>query len=243
MASLAGSPDLFLDNEKRAFDGVAREIAAGEVSVFALRCRNVAASADLAETIATAYLLSNAIFMSRSRRRIAKLLSLDIGEEVLRFGFANNFRALFDSRFSSLENVDLWRRMLEDRQHISVGALADASKAVEFFRHAEISSTASEFHRAHVHVGIEGVAAADPMGGQFMIDDANRYAPALRGVGASAVVALKSVFLADALKVRTGRRGQNIVIELDCARADRGITSWFESMDRILALDFYRLGL
>ena len=240
---MASLPNLFLDSEKAAFDAAIEDIAAGEASVFALRCRNLGPSAELGETLAAAFLLTNAILMARSRRRIVKLVTLDVADEALRYSYANNFRALFDSDFSSLENVEQWHRYLEERQHIASGALADAQKAIEFFRHAEISATASGFHRATVYIGVEGVGAGEGGGGQFSIDDSNVYAPRLVGAHASADIALKSVFLAEGVKVRTGRRGQNVVIELDCAKAREGIANWLSHIDMILALDFYRQGV
>lgn len=240
---MASLPNLFLDSEKAAFDAVIGEIAAGDASVFALRCRNIGASAELGETLAAAFLLTNAILMSRSRRRIVKLVSLGVADEALRYSYTNNFRALFASEFSSLGNVERWHRYLEDRQHIEVGALGDAQKAVEFFQHADISRSASAFHRADVYLGVEDVPAGEGGGGQFSFDDSNLYAPRIVGSRASTAIALKSVFLAEGVKVRTGRRGQNVIIELDCASAGTGIASWLGSIDRILALDFYRLGL
>lgn len=243
MATLPNVPNLFLDSEKSDFDDVIAEIAAGEASVFALRCHNLGPSADLAETLAAAYLLTNAILMARSRRKIVKLITLDVADENLRYSYANSFRALFDSDFSSLDNVERWHDFLEARQHIEVGALEDTQKAIEFFRHAGISSSASSLHRATVYMGMEDVAAADSAGGQFNFDDANLYAPRLQGATNSTAIGLKSVFLADGVKVRTGRSGQNVVIELDCANAATGVGNWLAHIERILALDFYRLGV
>ncbi len=243
MATLPNIPNLFLDSEKSAFDEMIAEIASGEASVFALRCFNLQPSADLTETLAAAYLLTNAILMARSRRKIVKLITLDVADENLRYSYANSFRALFDSEYSSLDNVERWQRFLEDRQHIEVGALEDTQKAIEFFRHAGISSSASSLHRATVYMGMEGVATGENAGGQFGFDDANLYAPALIGASENTAIALKSVFLADAVKVRTGRSGQNVVIELDCAEAGDGIANWLAHIDRILALDFYRMGV
>lgn len=243
MATLPNIPNLFLDSEKSDFDDVIAEIAAGEASVFALRCHNLGPSADLTETLAAAYLLTNAILMARSRRKIVKLISFDVADENLRYGYANSFRALFDSDFSSLDNVERWHDFLESRQHVDVGALDDTQSAIEFFRHAGISSSASSLHRATVYMGMEGVPAVESAGGQFHFDDANLYAPQLVGAGASTAIGLKSVFLAKGVKVRTGRRGQNVVIELDCARAGEGIGNWLAHLERILALDFYRLGV
>lgn len=243
MASLPNIPNLFLDSEKSAFDDVIAEIDAGEASVFALRCHNLGPSAELTETLAAAYLLTNAILMARSRRKIVKLITLDVADENLRYSYANSFRALFDSEFSSLDNVERWHDFLEARQHVDVGAIADTQSAIEFFRHAGISSSASSLHRATVYMGMEGVAAGDSAGGQFHFDDANLYAPLLVGAGASTAIGLKSVFLSTGVKVRTGRAGQNVVIELDCGRAAEGIGNWLAHIDRILALDFYRLGV
>jgi hypothetical protein len=181
--------------------------------------------------------------MARSRRPIVKLITLGVDDENLRYGYANNFRALFDSNFSSLDNVERWHDFLEARQHIDVGALADTQKAVDFFRHAGISDSATSAHRATVYTGIENVPATDSAGGQFHFDDTNIYAPKLVGAHGTAPIALKSVFLADGIKVRTGRKGQNVVIELDCVRANEGIGQWLAHIERILALDFYRLGV
>ncbi|MBC2779067.1 hypothetical protein [Parasphingopyxis marina] len=243
MASLPNIPNLFLDGEKAAFGEAIADIASGEASVFALRCRNLRPSADLAETIAAAFLLTNAILMARSRRPIVKLITLGVEDENLRYSYANNFRALFASEFSSLENVGRWHDFLEARQHIDVGALEDTQKAVDFFRHAGISDSATSAHRATVYTGIEGVPATDSAGAQFQFEDANIYAPRIVGAHGAATVALKSVFLADGVKVRTGRKGQNVVIELDCTRASEGIGQWLAHIERILALDFYRLGV
>lgn len=243
MASLPNVPNLFLDSEKAEFDQAVGDIASGEASVFALRCHNLPASADLTETLAAAFLFTNAILMARSQRKIVKLVTLDVDDEALRYSYANSFRALFDSEFSSLEMVGHWHGYLEERQHIAVGALEDTQKAIEFFRHAGISHSASALHRAEVYMGMERVAAADSAGGQFSFDDSNVYAPRLAGANSRTVIALKSVFLADGVKVRTGRRGQNVVIELDCARAGTGISEWLAHIERILALDFYRLGV
>ncbi len=242
MASLPNVPNLFLDSEKAAFGDAIADIASGEASVFGLRCRNLAPAADLAETIAAAFLLTNAILMARSQRKIVKLVTLDVDDANLRYSYTNSFRALFDSDFSSLDNVERWHDLLEAHQHIAVGALADTQKAIEFFRHAGISGSASALHRATVFMGMENVPASDSAGGQFHIDDANIYAPRLIGTTSETGIALKSVFLADAVKVRTGRRGQNVVIELDCSRAETGISQWLAHIDRILALDFYKLG-
>lgn len=239
---MASLPDLFLPSEKSAFDDVLEDIAAGEASLFALRCRNLGPSAELAETLAAAFLLTNAMLMARSHRRIVKLISLDVADEAMRYGYGNAFRALFASEFSSLENVGHWHRMLEERQHIASGVLADAQKAIEFFRHADISASASAFHRASVYMGVDGASPGERAGGQFAYDDDNIYAPRLVGVGRSAPVALKSVYLAERVKLRTGRKGQNIVIELDCADAATGIANWLTHVDHLLALDFYRLG-
>jgi len=243
MASLASRPNLFLDSEKRDFGTVIAEIAAGEASVFVLRCHNLGPSANLTETLAAAYLLTNAVLMARSQRKIVKLVSFDVADENLRYSYANSFRALFDSDFSSLDNIDRWQKFLEDQQHLALGALGDTQRAIEFFRHADISRSASALHRADVHMGIEGVAAADEAGGQFAIDDANLYAPRLVGTQADTAIALKSVFLAEGVKVRTGRKGQNVVIELDCACAATGIGHWLDHIEQLLALDFYRLGV
>lgn len=243
MATLPNIPNLFLDSEKSDFDDVIAEIAAGEASVFALRCHNLGPSAELTETLAAAYLLTNAILMARSRRKIVKLISFDVADENLRYGYTNSFRALFDSDFSSLDNVERWHDFLEARQHVDVGALEDTQIAIEFFRHAGISSSASSLHRATVYMGMEGVPAGDSAGGQFHFDDANLYAPQLVGADASTGIALKSVFLAKGVKVRTGRRGQNVVIELDCAEAATGTGNWLAHLERILALDFYRMGV
>lgn len=243
MASLPNVPNLFLDSEKTEFDTAIGDIASGEASVFALRCHNLPASPELTETLAAAFLFTNAILMARSRRKIVKLVTLDVSEEPLRYSYANSFRALFDSDFSSLDNIDRWHSYLEERQHIAVGAREDAQKAVEFFRHAGISRSASALHRADVFMGMENVAAADSAGGQFSFDDSNIFAPQLIGANSRTAIALKSVFLADGVKVRTGRRGQNVVIELDCARANDGIREWLGHIERILALDFYRLGV
>lgn len=243
MASLSNVPNLFLDSEKTLFDAAVGDIATGEASVFALRCHALPPSADLTETLAAAFLFTNAILMARSRRKIVKLVTLDVGDEALRYSYANSFRALFDSEFSSLDNVDRWHDYLEDRQHMAVGAHEDTQKAIEFFRHAGISRSASALHRADVFMGMEDVSAANSAGGQFTFDDGNIYAPKLVGASSSTPIALKSVFLADGVKVRTGRRGQNVVIELDCARANNGIREWLAHIERILELDFYRLGV
>lgn len=243
MASLPNVPNLFLDSEKTEFDAAVGDIASGEASVFALRCHNLPASAELTETLAAAFLFTNAILMARSRRKIVKLVTIDVDDEPLRYSYANSFRALFDSEFSSLDNIDRWHSYLKERQHIAVGALEDAQKAVEFFRHAGISRSASALHRADVFMGMENVSADSSAGGQFSFDDSNLYAPKLVGANSSTAIALKSVFLADGVKVRTGRRGQNVVIELDCARANDGIREWLGHIERILALDFYRLGV
>ena len=240
---MASLPDLFLPSEKTAFDEVIEHVAAGETSIFALRCRNLAPSADIAETLAAAFLLTNAILMARSRRRIVKLVTLDVADESLRYAFSNAFRALFDSEFSSLENVSLWHRMLEERQDIDGSVLADAQKAIEFFRHADISATASAFHRATVYLGIDDTAPGERGGGQFTILNDNLYAPRLVGAARETPIALKSVFLAERLKLRTGRRGQNIVIEIDCTDAATGIANWLAQIDHLLALDFYRMGV
>ena len=239
---MASLPDLFLPSEKTAFDAVLEDVASGETSLFALRCRNLGPSAELAETLAAAFLLTNAILMARSHRPIVKLISLDVADEAMRYSFANAFRALFASEFSSLENVGLWHRMLEERQHIPNGVLADAQKAIEFFRHADISASASAFHRASVYIGVDGAIPGERGGGQFAYDDSNIYSPVLAGAGNSAPVALKSVYLAERVKLRTGRKGQNIVIELDCSDAATGIANWLGHIDHLLALDFYRLG-
>ena len=98
-------------------------------------------------------------------------------------------------------------------------------------------------HRADVYMGMEKTVASDSAGGQYSFDDANIYAPKLVGADSRTAIALKSVFLADGVKVRTGRRGQNVVIELDCAHANDGIREWLAHIERILALDFYRLGV
>ena len=243
MASLPNVPNLFLDSEKAAFDAAVAEIASGEASVFALRCHNLPASAELTETLATAYLFTNAILMARSQRKIVKLVTLDVEDEALRYSYANSFRALFDSDFSSLDNVERWHGYLEARQHIPTGALEDTQKAIEFFRHAGISRSASALHRADVYMGMENVSAADSAGGQFAFDDSNIYVPKLVGAASHTPIALKSVFLADSVKVRTGRRGQNVMIELDCGRANDGVRAWLAHIERILALDFYRLGV
>jgi hypothetical protein len=243
MASLPNVPNLFLDSEKSAFDEAVSELASGEASVFGLRCHNLLASADLPETLAAAFLLTNAILMARSRRKIVKLISLDVADENLRYSYTNSFRALFDSDFSSLDNVERWHRFLEERQHIALGALNDTQKAIEFFRHAGISRSASALHRADVFLGMEHVAATKSAGGQFHFEDTNIYAPRLIGAQSSTAISLKSVFLAEGVKVRTGRRGQNVIIELDCALAAAGIGQWLAHIEEILALDFYRLGV
>jgi hypothetical protein len=243
MASLPNFPNLFLDSEKTVFDAAVSDIALGEASVFALRCHNLPPSADLTETLSAAFLFTNAILMARSRRKIVKLVTLDVEDEPLRYSYANSFRALFNSEFSSLDNIDRWHSYLEERQHIAVGALEDTQKAIEFFRHAGISRSASALHRADVFMGMENVPARDSAGGQFSFDDSNIYAPQLVGANSSTAIALKSVFLADGMKIRTGRRGQNVVIELDCAHANDGIREWLAHIERILALDFYRLGV
>lgn len=243
MASLPNSPNLFLDGEKAAFDKIIGDIAAGETSVFALRGLNLTPAPELTETVATAFLFTNALLMARSQRPIVKLVSLDIADEMLRYSYVNSFRALFDSQFSSLDNVERWHDYLEGRRHIPDAALADAQKAIEFFRHAGISRSASSLHRASVYLGTEGVAAGEDAGGQFTIDATNLYAPRIAGAKQATAVALKSVFLADGVKVRTGRKGQNVIIELDCAKLETGIGNWLDHVERILALDFYRLGV
>lgn len=236
-------PPLFIDTEKAEFDYRIAELASGRYNLFCMRCHNVGGEPDQPELIAAAYLLMNVMLMSRSRRKILKLATIGAADDTSRYAHTNILRELLNGDFSSLANIEAWHRILAGRTEIPESIFLEVEKAVEFFEGAEIASSASEFHRAHVYLGMEGFGVDDIMGGQFSLDMKNAYQPVIHGRKGRYPVRLNSAFTADGVTIRTGNRGQNVLVELDCSILLTGVRNWMSNIERILNLDFYRAGI
>jgi hypothetical protein len=236
-------PPLFIDSEKHECDKRITELATGRYNLFCLRCHNMGGNPEQPELVAASYLLMNVMLMSRSRRKILKMVTLGVEGELSRYAHTNIMRELLNGDFSSLANIESWHRILAARTDIPESLFLEVERAVDFFEGAEIASSASEFHRAHVYIAIEGTTVDDPMGGQFTLKAGNLYNPVIVGLTARHPVGLNSVFTADGVTIRTGNRGQNVMVELDCALLLAGVRNWMGNIERILNLDFYRAGI
>lgn len=243
MEFLDTRPPLFIDAEKADFDARIAELASGKYNLFCLRCHNVGQGPDQPELIASAFLLMNVMLMSRSRRKILKMLTVGIEDETALYAHVNILRELLNGDFSSLANIEEWHRLIAEKVDIPEAIFVEVEKAVDFFEGAEIASSASEFHRAHVYIGVESTAASDVLGGQYLLDARNAYGPVIVGVRNRHPVRLNSVFTANGVTIRTGNRGQNVFVELDCRLLIEGIREWMGNIERILDLDFYRAGI
>ncbi len=242
MPAKTRTPPLFTDEEKISFSAALGEAISNRQNIFCLRCANLDYDADTAELIASGYLLTNAILMARARWRILKMLSVGASKPAILYSYMNILRILLRGDFSSLGNIEIWRKILANRFELPAHVIEAANGAVEFFQGAGISSTVSWYHRAETYFGVEDTDVSSDLGGQFFISSANIYSPIVESRDMNAEISVNSVFVEQGLKIRTGLNGANIVVELDGREMITALSNWMSNLESILELDFYAVG-
>jgi hypothetical protein len=242
MASADTLVPLFLDEEKQAFDQLLTEFARSKSNLFALRARNLGFGARDAELVATAYLLTNVILMARASRKIFKVVALTADQPDRLYAQVNVWRTLFGSAYSSLANIRRWRSVLADFGALDEDITAEVERAIEFFAHADIGVRSSTFERAEVHLGIEGLSPADPLGGQFELKMSSAFCPTLITTQTHQDIQLNGIYTRPGFTLRSGGYGRNILLEIDGSQLETALTSWIASIPTLVDFKFYRAG-
>lgn len=233
---------LFLDEEKQAADTIVGQLAGEDSNVYCLRMRNLDHAPHALETVLAGYLLTNAVLMSRTPRRIRKLVSFGTADPAMLYSYANVLRGLLQGSFTSLSQVDAWQKLVLERWEIAgdlTGAVADA---VRLFETSGISSSAAAYHRADILLGVEGHPPVARLGGQFQIDDADVFTPLLKTIAHTYPIQLGDIFRRPGLQLGLGLKGRNVVVDIDCGELDRAMTGWLGNLHHVLELDFYKVG-
>jgi hypothetical protein len=233
---------LFLDEEKRAADTLIGQLG-GEVSnVYCLRIHSVDRASASLEEIAAAYLLTNAVLMSRTPRKIRKFLSFSAEDSSMLYAFSNSLRGLLQGGFTSLSQMNTWKQIVSTRWEIADNLTKAVAEAVSFFETSGISSGAADYHRAEILIGVEGRQPEHIEGGQFVLDDADVFSPVLRGEASSYPVAVSDIFRRTGLQLATGLKGRNVLVSIDCRHLEPAMANWLGNLHHVLELDFYKVG-
>lgn len=234
--------NLFLDDEKHACDQLIAQLQHEVSNVYCLRIHNIDQAGEAVEAIIAAFLLTNAVLMSRTPRKIRKFITFGTKDPGLLYANANHLRALLHGTFTSLGQVNTWKKVITDRWEIAENITNVVADAVSFFEVSGISSGAADYHRAEIFIGVEGNKTSDANGGQFFLDDTDAFAPTISGLKGSYRVVVGDFFRREGLQLNTGLKGRNVIVDIDCAHLDEAMANWLENLHHVLELDFYRVG-
>lgn len=233
---------LFLDEEKQAADKLIAGLADEVSNVYILRLHDIDTARDALEPILAGYLLTNAVLMSRTPRKIRKFISFGTADPGLLYAYTNLLRGMLHGGFTSLGEVHNWKKLVQERWPIAENLTSAVDGAVRFFETSGISSGAAGYHRADILLGVEGVPASETEGGQFYLDDTDLFSPILSGMHASTKVRIADEFRRTGLQLSTGLKGRNVIIDIDCTRLDAAMANWLGNLHHVLELDFYIVG-
>lgn len=233
---------LFLDEEKHTadqlIDGLDEEVS----NIYLLRMHGIDGAGDLLEPVLAGYLLTNAVLMARTPRRIRKFISFGAADDTFLYAHTNLLRGLLHGGFTSLGEVQNWKHLVQDRWQIAGDLTSAVDDALRFFETSGISSSAAGFHRADIMLGVEGHKATDIDGGQFHVDDTDLFSPIIGGATCSHTVQISDIFRRTGLQLSTGLKGRNVIVDVDCGQLDQAMTNWLVNLHHVLELDFYKVG-
>lgn len=233
---------LFLDEEKHAADQMIAGLDDEISNVYILRLHGIDAAGDALEPALAAYLLTNAVLMSRTPRKIRKFISFGAADQGLLYAYTNLLRGMLHGGFTSLGEVHSWKQLVQERWTIADNLTSAVDGAVRFFETSGISSSAAGYHRADILLGVEGFGASRTDGGQFFIDDTDLFAPVLSGAHSSYTLKIADEFRRTGLHLSTGLKGRNVIVDIDCTQLDKAMANWLGNLHHVLELDFYIVG-
>lgn len=233
---------LFLDEEKQAADEMIAGLGDEVSNVYILRLHGIDAAGDALEPVLAAYLLTNAVLMSRTPRKIRKFISFGATDDGLLYAYTNLLRGMLHGAFTSLGEVQNWKQLVQDRWAIAENLTDAVDGAVRFFETSGISSSAAGYHRADILLGVENYSANQVDGGQFHLDDTDLFSPVLGGVKSSHKIKIADEFRRAGLQLSTGLKGRNVIVDIDCTQLDLALANWLGNLHHVLELDFYKVG-
>lgn len=231
---------LFLDEEKKAFAAYAQSDLFDEAGKLCLIIDDVTAEGFDGEKIAAAYLLVNALLMGRHKRPMVKLICFNPKNGSDMASVINVLRAHFHSQFSSLGQIDLWKRVLGLPQDFTTSALVEMENTTNFFTGTHIGQHATSFNRADVFLGFidKDVEAKD--GGQFSLNVDDSFELHLSAFGGvKQRISAGEMFTAKRNSYMRGRQGLNNVIRLSQKTMEGSVKELMDELDALLDGTFY----
>ncbi len=225
-------PPLFLDEDLAAAERKFAAAAARQDNVFLfnLTCDDTA-SAEL-EDIASLFLLTNVLLMSRSRRSILKLFQVDFSGQTPLPAIVNALRGLLTGEFSALKNVETWIQSVGKRCDISREALDGVRRGVTFLETYMSPSDQAPTEYADVFINVrasqEGIEE-----GCFTIAAPAYSVLEVRSKSATVACAWNALSRADSAAVRQAPDLRFVQIDCDHCAGDAMFRDW-SALTRVL---------
>jgi hypothetical protein len=231
---------LFIDEVKQAFATLLEDRNFDRHGKYCLIIDDVSSSEFDCEKIASAFLLTNALLMTRAKSKIIKLVCLNPAPGAEIHSVVNVLRSMFTSDFSSLGNVNLWVEVLERDFKLPSAVLGEIENTVRFMEDSEIGHAESGFGKAEVFIGVSNTPSGDVSGGQFNLTSDNLFHFQLSSLGIQRDMTFNEVFMGTHNIYRTGNQGLNNFVQISQTDMSSCIAEWMLEIDPFLDREFYK---
>lgn len=228
---------LFTDTERKTISDIVMDDRFERYGKFILNIRDFSASALHADQVASAYLLTNAILMTKASQKILKFVCLDGDNRDDLMSGINILRSYFRGDFSSLRNIRTWEGILRASAQLPGDIVDTVEKTIEFFEGSEIGDSSLSYHRAEVAFGLSSAAFANE--GEFNLSEEHIFLRRLDVLSGSKPVITNEIFFGAHNAYQLGDRGKNTCISLSLADWQGGLAEWMGNIKTMLSGEFY----
>ena len=223
----------FIESEIDRFDAVFRETLVKRRPIFLVRCSNLSSRSRDIEPFVAAYLLINLLLMGQFHRKILKLVYIQERHSKQVFAVLNALRALFHSHFSSLHEIESWKKVIEARTAISAPSLARMEDAVRFIEGSGNHGRHPVFSHGRRVMGVHGSANNSRIS-QFSIDQKNIFTADISTKTQQFDILTSELFVTDCgITVKFDRHLNAIIVDIDFSH-QRWLETWMQNVEFIV---------
>jgi len=230
----------FIEEEIQHFDSSLAEVIAENRPVLLARCANLSSRPGEIEAFGAAYLLTNVMLMQRISRRILKMIYVEESNPSRLTPVLNALRATFDSSFSSLDRVELWKSIVENRVDISDESLSQIQQTIAFVKGSGMMEQSEYLRRADVFFGVHsgGKEALSP----FSIDDSEVFRTVVRSRNRTLEILTPEHFTAGkSTYVKIEKERKTVIVDVNF-ESPTWLESWMDNVGNIVSEKIYAGG-
>jgi len=230
----------FIEEEVAHFDTSLAEVIEENRPVLLARCTNISSRPGEIEAFGAAYLLTNVMLMQRISRRILKMIYVEESDKPRLTPTLNALRATFDSSFSSLDRVELWKSIVAGRVDISDESLAQIQRTIAFVKGSGMMEQSEYLRRADIFFGVHdaGTGALSP----FSISDSEVFRTVIKSRNQTLEILTPEHFTAGQnTYVKIEKERKIVIVDVDF-ESPTWLESWMENVGNIVSAKIYAGG-